>query len=104
MLYIYIYIICKAELSSVSFMGHDAKQYCFLQYLYNIIKRQVFKPFLKYFFLKKFYDVISIINFKNTLFKGFTRGGPWAPSLMKQNLNRTKKYKVIAFKKNKKDF
>jgi hypothetical protein len=48
--------------------------------------------------------VISIINFKTTLFKGFTRGGPWAPSLMKQNLNRTQKYKVIAFKKNKKDF
>jgi hypothetical protein len=46
--------------------------------------------------------VICIINFKNTLFKGFTRGDPWAPSLMKQNLNRTHKYKVIAFKKNKK--
>jgi hypothetical protein len=26
------------------------------------------------------------------------------PSLMKQNLNRTQKYKVIAFKNNKKDF
>jgi hypothetical protein len=37
----------------------------------------------------KFYEVICIINFKNTLFKGFTRGGPWAPSLVKQNLNRT---------------
>jgi hypothetical protein len=48
--------------------------------------------------------VICIINFKNTLFKGFTRGDPWAPSLVKQNLNRTQNYKVIAFKKNKNDF
>jgi len=46
----------------------------------------------------KFYEVICIINFKNTLFKGFTRGGPWVPSLVKQNLNRTQKYKVIALK------
>ena len=38
----------------------------------------------------KFYEVICIINFKSTLFKGFTRGGPWVPSLMKQNFNRTK--------------
>ena len=36
---------------------------------------------------------------KNTLFKGFTRGDPWARSLVKQNLNRTQKYKVIALKK-----
>jgi hypothetical protein len=43
--------------------------------------------------------VIYIINFKTTLFKGFTRGGAWVPSLMKQNLNRTQKYKVIALKK-----
>jgi hypothetical protein len=55
--------------------------------------RQVFKPF------SKNYEVICIINFKNTLFKGFTRGDPWAPSLVKQNLNRTQNYKVIAFKK-----
>jgi hypothetical protein len=48
--------------------------------------------------------VISIINFKNKLFKGFTRGGPWAPSLVKQNLNRTQKYKVIVLKKLKKNF
>ena len=46
---------------------------------------------------------MCIINFKTTLFKGFTRGGAWAPSLMKQNLNRTQKYKAIAFKENKKD-
>jgi hypothetical protein len=45
--------------------------------------------------------VICIINFKNTLFKRFTRGDPWVPSLVKQNLNRTQKYKVIAFKKKK---
>jgi hypothetical protein len=44
------------------------------------------------------------INFKTTLFKGFTRGGPWVPSLMKQNFNRKQKYKVIAFKKIKKTF
>jgi hypothetical protein len=48
-------------------------------------------------FFKKIYEVICIINFKNTLFKGFTRGDPWVPSLMKQNLNRTQKYKVITF-------
>jgi hypothetical protein len=48
--------------------------------------------------------VINIINFKNALFKGFTRGGPWAPSLVKQNSNRTQKYKVIAYKKRKKTF
>jgi len=29
-------------------------------------------------------------------------GGPWMPSLVKQNLNRTQKYKVIALKKIKK--
>ena len=28
------------------------------------------------FFLKKI-EVICIINLKNTLFKGYTRGGPW---------------------------
>jgi hypothetical protein len=50
------------------------------------------------------YEVIYIINFKTTLFKGFTRGGPCKPSRKKQNLNRTQKYKVIACKKNKKDF
>jgi len=54
---------------------------------------------MKWFFFKKNYEVICIINFKNTLFKGFTRGGPWAPSHVKQNLNRTQKYKVIASKK-----
>jgi hypothetical protein len=54
-------------------------------------------------FFKKIYEVICIINFKNTLFKGFTRGDPWVPSLTKQNLNRTQKDKVITFKKNKKD-
>ena len=48
--------------------------------------------------------MICIINFKNTLFKRLTRGGPWAPSLVKQNLNRTLKCKVIAVKKNEKDF
>jgi hypothetical protein len=52
----------------------------------------------------KFYEVICIINFTNTLFTGLTRGGPWVPSHTKQNSNRTQKYKVIAFKKNKKDF
>jgi hypothetical protein len=55
-------------------------------------------------FFKKNYEVICIINLKNTLFKGFTRGDPWAPSLMKQNLNRTQKNKVITFKKIKKTF
>ena len=48
------------------------------------------------FYLKKIYEVICIINLKNTLFKGFTRGDPWVPSFIKQNLNRTQKYKVIA--------
>jgi hypothetical protein len=52
-------------------------------------------------FFKKTCEVICIINFKNTLFKGLTRGGPWAPSLVKQNLNRTLKCKVIAVKKKK---
>jgi hypothetical protein len=44
---------------------------------------------------------ISIINLnkKTTLFKGFTRGDPWAPSLVKQNLKRTQKNKVITLKK-----
>ena len=48
--------------------------------------------------------MICIINLKNILFKGFTRGDPWVPSLVKQNLNRTQKYKVIALKKIKKTF
>jgi|LauGreDrversion4_2_1035121.scaffolds.fasta_scaffold1942676_1 hypothetical protein len=43
----------------------------------------------------KFYEVICIINFKNTLFKGFTRGDPWAPSLVKQNLKRTQNHEVF---------
>jgi hypothetical protein len=34
-----------------------------------------FKPFSKQFFFKKIYEVICIINFKKTLFKGFIRGG-----------------------------
>jgi len=55
------------------------------------------------FFLKN-YEVICIINLKNTLFMGFTRGGPWAPSHVKQNLNRTQKCKVIASKTIKKTF
>ena len=54
-------------------------------------------------FLKNIYEVICIINLKKTLFKGFTRGDPWVPSLTKQNLIRTQKNKVIALKKNKKD-
>jgi hypothetical protein len=55
-------------------------------------------------FSKKIYEVISIINLKSTLFKGFTRGDPWVPSLTKQNLNRTQKNKVIALKKIKMTF
>ena len=54
-------------------------------------------------FFKKNYEVICIINLKNKLFKGFTRGDPWVTSLVKQNLNRTQKYKMIALKKNQKD-
>jgi hypothetical protein len=46
-----------------------------------------------------FYEVISIINKKKTLFKGFIRGDPWAPSLTKQNLNRMQNREVIALKK-----
>ena len=37
---------------------------------------------------------MSIINKKKTLFKGFTKGGPWVPSLTKQNLNRTRKHEA----------
>jgi hypothetical protein len=60
---------------------------------------------MKEFFFKFFYEVISIINKKKTLFKGFTRGDPpWVPSLTKQNLNRTQKNKVIALKKIKRTF
>jgi hypothetical protein len=58
----------------------------------------------KQIFFKKIYEVISIINKKKTLFKGFTRGDPWVPSLTKQNLNRTQKNKVIALKKIKRTF
>jgi hypothetical protein len=64
--------------------------------IYKIFKN---KHLWSNFFSKKKYEVICIINLKNTLFKGFTRGGPWVPSLAKQNLNRTKKYKAIALKK-----
>jgi hypothetical protein len=52
---------------------------------------------------KFFYEVISIINKKKTLLKGFTRGGPWVASLTNRNLNRTQKHKAIALKKNNKD-
>jgi hypothetical protein len=41
------------------------------------------------FFEKQIYQVICIINFKNTLFKGSTRGDPWAPSLVKQTFHMT---------------
>ena len=34
-------------------------------------------------FFKENYEVICI-NFETTLFKGFTGGGPWVPSLLKQ--------------------
>jgi len=44
------------------------------------------------------------IKFKTTLFKGFTRGGPCVPSLMKQNFDRAQKNKVIALKKSKRHF
>ena len=47
---------------------------CDIQYVYNIYKRQVFKPFSKDFFFKKIYEVICIINLQNTFFMGFTRG------------------------------
>jgi hypothetical protein len=59
---------------------------------------------MKQIFLKKIYEVISIMNKKKTLFKGFTRGDPWVPSLTKQNLNRTQKNKVIALKQIKRTF
>jgi hypothetical protein len=39
------------------------------------------------------------MNKKKTLFKGFTRGDPWVPSLTNQNLNRTQSHEVIALKK-----
>jgi hypothetical protein len=42
-----------------------------------------------------FYEVFYIINFKNIFFKGFTRGDPWVPSLVKQNFNRTQNYEVF---------
>ena len=62
---------------------------CDIQYLFNIYKRQVFLSHFRSNFFKK--NLLSdFINVKNTLFKGFTRGDPWVPSLVKQNLNRTK--------------
>ena len=60
--------------------------------------------FFEVIIFKKIYEVISIINLKNKLFKGVTRGDPWAPSLVEQNLNRTQKYKVTALKKIEKTF
>jgi hypothetical protein len=42
-----------------------------------------------------FYEVIYILNFKTTLFKGFTRGGPWVSPFMKQNFNRTQNNEVL---------
>ena len=45
-------------------------------------------------FFKKIYEVISIINKKKTLFKGFTRGDPWLPSLTNQNLIRTQNHEA----------
>ena len=45
------------------------------------------------------YEAICITNLKNTLLKVFTRGDPWVPSLVKQNLNWTQKNKVMALKK-----
>ncbi len=53
----------------------------------------------KVIFFKFFYEVISIINKKKTLFKRFTRVPSWVPSLMNQNLIRTQKNKAIPLKK-----
>ncbi len=44
------------------------------------------------FFFKKIYEVICIINLKNTLFKGFTRGDPWVPPLFKQDVKTRSKH------------
>jgi hypothetical protein len=98
---------CRAKKSMIN----DVLKYSSstaLRYLYNTYKRQDYKPFSKWFFYKKFMKwftpsinkkfkgsvkwfffqkncgVICIINFKNTLFKGFTREDPWIPSLVKQ--------------------
>ena len=50
-------------------------------------------------FFKIFYEVISIINKKKILFKGFTRGDPEVPSLTNQNLNRAQNHETNALKK-----
>ena len=67
--------------------------YYILHYIYIIYISVKSLSNFRIDFFKKIYEVIYIINFKNTLFKGFTRGGPWVPSLVKQNLNRTKNIK-----------
>ena len=36
------------------------------------------------------YKVIALKKMYKDIFKDVTRGDPWVPSLMKQNLNRTK--------------
>ena len=59
------YIIISAK----KFMINDVLKYSSstaLQYLYTIYKCQVFKPFSKWFFFKKNYEVICILNFKTT--------------------------------------
>ena len=40
--------------------------------------------------------VIALKKIKKHIFKDVTRGDPYVPSLVKQNLNRTQKYKMIA--------
>jgi hypothetical protein len=88
-----------ANNSSVSFMRHDVQKYS-SDVLYNIYIIYISVKSLSHLiFFKFFYEVISIINKKKTVFKGFTRGDPWVPCLTKQNLNRTQKFKVIALKK-----
>jgi hypothetical protein len=42
------------------------------------------------------YKVIAFKKNKKDFFKDVTRGGPWVPSLVKQNLNRTQNHEVFA--------
>jgi hypothetical protein len=48
-------------------------------------------------FFEKIIQVFCIINFKTTVFKGFTGGGAWVSPFIKHNFNRTQNDEVFFY-------
>ncbi len=63
---------------------------CDIQYLYNTYKRQVFKPFMKWFFKKKLWSNLHH-KFKKDVIQGVYKGGPLGALSREANFKQDEK-------------